>query len=240
MKIKNTIAPPLVLYWGEWGVHGLQILPVQPVPDGRLPPMLPPAPGRGTKRYLRIGPIMVRMVQKWDKIFEVVLALQKGPVYLRELSRKLGIPHSTLLRLLEAMREAKIVGAETEGKIRKFCLRDTLEARRWQMMAEEYKLLKFIEKNPGFRMMVEELSRLDYPIVLIFGSHAKFTAGRDSDVDVFVEAEGQEAARKIAPIHSKISLHTGRFNTESPLGREIARHHILIKGGEKFYEKLGK
>ena len=122
------------------------------------------------------------MDQKISAVFETILELMKGEKYLRKLARDLNRTHATLGRTLEVLREKNIVGSRREGKIRKFYLRETIESRLFLMMAERYKLFLFLRRYPKFRPMIRELVNSKYRLIIIFGSYADFSAGKESDL----------------------------------------------------------
>ena len=71
---------------------------------------------------------MIHMVQIRNNVFEIILELQKNSTYLRNLSRKTFIPHSTLSRLLEKLIKQEIIETKKEGNILRFQLKDTFES----------------------------------------------------------------------------------------------------------------
>ena len=68
---------------------------------------------------------MVHMVQKWDNLdFEVILRLVKGEVHLRQISKDIQVPHSTLSRRLSFLRKEHMLDYRSEGKNKSYFLKN--------------------------------------------------------------------------------------------------------------------
>jgi Nucleotidyltransferase domain. len=74
-------------------------------------------------------------------------------------------------------------------------------------------------------------------LALLFGSYAKNTATKQSDIDVFVETHNRDLKNELMQADYRLSLKIGSYEKESALIREIERCHVVIKGVEEFYEK---
>ncbi len=72
---------------------------------------------------------------------------------------------------------------------------------------------------------------------MIFGSYAKGTAAKNSDVDIFIETNDKKIKEELSIIDSKLSIKIGDYNKNNPLIKEIERNHTIIKGVEEYYEK---
>ena len=44
---------------------------------------------------------------------------------------------------------------------------------------------------------------------------------------------------EIASVHSKIKVKIGEFDLGSPLIKEIVKNHVILRGVEELYEKIG-
>ncbi len=174
---------------------------------------------------------MIHMVQERNNVFEIILELQKNSTYLRNLSRKTFIPHSTLGRLLEKLIKQEIIESKKEGNILRFQLKDTFESSQWQLMAEQYKLLLFIETYPEFKKEIIKLQNLEYPLIIISGKHASLTARNYDYLNLFIDTKDETVFRKISEIHENIILDTDKNNYAK---KDIKRNHIIVKGYEKF------
>ncbi|MFT4310977.1 MAG: nucleotidyltransferase domain-containing protein [Candidatus Woesearchaeota archaeon] len=81
------------------------------------------------------------------------------------------------------------------------------------------------------------LHKTDEKLVVLFGSHTKGLAKKDSDIDIYIETKDKNIKKNIEQIHSKINVKIGTFDTTSPLIKQIIKDHIIVRGIEVFYEK---
>ena len=179
------------------------------------------------------------MVQNWDSInFKIILHLLKGESHVRALARSLMEPHSTVQRRLDHLSDENVLDYRREGRNKVFFVKKSLQARNYVFNAERHKEIELFKKYPKLAIIIEELMRrCRERLIVIFGSYAKSTARKDSDIDVYVETEDEKVKEEAASIHSKIKVKIGRFDLDSPLIREIVRNHVILRGVEEFYEK---
>ena len=87
-------------------------------------------------------------------------------------------------------------------------------------------------------MILEKIVRqANVRLILLFGSYAKFSAKESSDIDIYLATKNSKIKRELFDIDNRISVEIGNFNRKSHLGKEIIKHHIILKGLEEFYEK---
>lgn len=179
------------------------------------------------------------MVHKWYNVkYEIVLLLIKGKTHVRGLAQALKMSHSTVLRKLNELVKENVLDYKIEGKNKVFYLRKNLQAKAFVFIAEHYKLTKLFIAYPEMEVIIEELLKnTGKSMVVLFGSHAKFTAKQDSDIDVYVEISDRRLKNKLDSIHSKLSIKIGSFDLEADLVKEIIKNHVILKGVEEFYEK---
>jgi predicted nucleotidyltransferase len=170
---------------------------------------------------------MKHMFQKRNDM-EIVLGLLKGESHLRGLFKSIGIPLATLKRSADTLVDANILDVRRMGKNRIFSLKKSLEAREYVLLAEHYKVLKAIDKYPKLIQIIEEARNNCKGMIILFGSHANFTAKKDSDVDLYCLGGKVNGA----------SVKTGEFKLDSLLVKEIIRNHLLIRGVEEYYERI--
>jgi len=105
--------------------------------------------------------------------------------YLREISKLSKLPLKTCQNTLEKLERAKILKSKVEGKNKYFLLNlENIKTKSYLQQAEIYLTDLFIEKYPQFKIFLKEL-KTTAPII-VFGSFAKFTADKDSDLDLLV------------------------------------------------------
>ena len=191
--------------------------------------------------YLNIVPIMEHMNQKGNNMeYEIILELLSGQSHGREISRKLGIPPTTTLRLLKELESKSIIEPKISGKNKIYFLKKGLPSRTYVYNAENYKLIKIINKYPFLEPIIQDIrDKAKNHMIILFGSFARLKATKDSDIDIFIESKTGTIKKEVELINSRISVKTGSFNLESSLIREIVNNHAIIQGIEEYYEKMG-
>lgn len=168
----------------------------------------------------------------------VLLELLKGERHLRGIAKNIETSPSTLMRTTNELVKNNVVDYKTEGKNKVFFIKNTLQAMSAVYEAEYYKFAKLLETYPELSIILGDvLSKSGAKFIILFGSFARFSADKKSDIDIYVEDISEK--KIIENINSKINIKTGKFNLNSELVREIIKNHVVIKGVEEFYEKIG-
>lgn len=169
---------------------------------------------------------------------QIVALLLRGDSHPRKLAKELGISHTTVLRKLKGLLDGNVVDFRIEGKNRVYFLKKTIEARVHAYMAEWYALGDLIEEAPHLRSIVRAVAeREDIPLAVLFGSYAKGTADRKSDIDLYIETDDREVKRELQRAHLRLSVKIGPWDPENLLIQEIVKNHVILKGVERFYEE---
>jgi predicted nucleotidyltransferase len=181
------------------------------------------------------------MVQKQSNLeFEILLQLAREKTHLRQMARAIGAPHATVMRRLDKLVDENILDCQTVGKNKVFSIKKNMQARALLSMAEKYKLLELLGRYPKMGIILDDLlSTVDAPLIILFGSYAKFNAKEESDMDIYIETEDMAVKKKVERINSQLSVKIGPFDTHSPLIKEIVKNHVILRGGSEFYEKTG-
>jgi len=175
-----------------------------------------------------------------DVSIQIVALLLRSDSHPRKLAQDLGLSHTTVLRKLKGLLDGNIVDFRMEGKNKTYFLKKTLEARVHVYVAEWYALENLIQEAPHLRSIIKAVQeREDFPLAVIFGSYAKGTADKKSDIDLYIETEDRETKRELERCHSKLSVKIGLWDPENLLIQEIVKNHVIVKGVERFYEKTG-
>ncbi|MFH1403738.1 MAG: nucleotidyltransferase domain-containing protein [Candidatus Altiarchaeota archaeon] len=171
---------------------------------------------------------------------ELVDALLKEENHPRLLAKKMKTNHMTVNRRLKELLRANVVDFHEAGKNKTYFLKKTVETRGYIFMAEHYKLVKVLDRYPHLRRMVERI-QCDQRInmALLFGSYAKNTATKDSDIDIYAETKKRKIKTELEYLDSSLSVKIGDYDKDNLLAREIEKNHVIIKGVERYYEKTG-
>ena len=179
---------------------------------------------------------MLHMEQK-DYKFEVVDELLKEEGYARNIARDLKTNHMIIVRKLKELSEENVVDFKVKGKNKVYFLKKTTESRTYVYNTENYKLKQILKKYPSLRKLIEEIQKNQkIKLAILFGSYAKRTAGKNSDIDIYIETQDREIKKQIESIDTKLSIKIGKYDKNSLLVKEIEKNHIMIKGVERYYE----
>lgn len=183
---------------------------------------------------------MKHMSHKLNKeILELVLDLIKKPNHVRALAEKVKEPVATIQRKLIKLKESNVVDFEFIGRNKNYFLKKNLIAQKYIYNAENYKILKLIEKYPNLGQIFFEILKITKnEILILFGSYAKFNAKKTSDIDIYVDTKDKNLKKEIELINSKINVKIGIFDKKSLLIQEIIKNHGIIKGVEEYYDKI--
>ena len=173
-----------------------------------------------------------------DIILEIVLLLLKEKIHLRSIARKLEIHHSIIARKLKELINENVVDYNLEGKNKVFYIKNNIQAKNYVYNAERYKLIKLCRKYPELTIIIEDILKISREkMIILFGSYAKFSPKKESDIDLYIETKNSKVKEEINSINSKIKVKIGIFNINDLLITVIIKNHIILRGVEEFYEK---
>ena len=119
-----------------------------------------------------------------------------------------------------------------------FLIKKTEEARNYLFIAEQYKLLKVLNKYPLLRDIIRKIQKdKRIKLAMLFGSYAKGLADKKSDIDIFIESNNRNIKKELSLLDSKLSIKIGKYNKNNNLIKEIEKNHVIIKGVDEYYEK---
>ena len=175
------------------------------------------------------------------KILALYLRSYSAEYYLREISRLASISLKATQNGLQGLEKQKILLSRIHGKNKYFRLnRENIQTKLYLTQAEIYRTGLFFEKYPALKLFAKELKTNTMKI--IFGSFAKFSADKTSDLDMLVISKAKEklpeylVSNKIQQINiSEKDL--ARAMASEPLMREVAWHHIILNN-HAFYVEL--
>lgn len=171
---------------------------------------------------------------------EIMLYLLNGEAHGREISKKLALPPTSVHRALIGLEKMNAVNFRISGKNKVYSIKKNLVTKKHIFDAENYKFVKLIDKYPFLEPLFKDIIKAcGSPMIILFGSFAKFAAKRDSDIDIFIETTNKKVKKRVESINSRLSVKIGNFKKNSLLVKEIIKNHVIIKGVERFYDQLG-
>jgi len=171
---------------------------------------------------------------------EILNVLFGEEIHARALAKRLDINHMTVMRNLKELVRENVLEFRKEGRNKVYFLKKNMEARNYELISELYKLNKTLEKYSELRQTIKNIQQnKEIGLAVLFGSYARGTANKNSDIDVFIETKNRNLKKELELLNSRLSVKIGEYDRSSPLIKEIEKNHIIIKGAEIFYEKIG-
>ncbi len=166
--------------------------------------------------------------------------------YIREVQKLLKISPRTAQLLLEQWEKKAVLESKVRGKIRTYKLKISSMTKNYLTLVEEYKKITFLQKRPLIQEVITKILPHITGIALVFGSYAKGTATKDSDIDIFIVGSYKRAeVKRISEMYNievNIKVYPmDIFEKELKsdfLVKEVLSNHVAISGVENFIEKV--
>ena len=162
--------------------------------------------------------------------------------YIREVEKLLKISPRTAQLILEDLENKGIIESKTRGKIKSYKLQVNELSKRYLIFVEQYKSIAFMEKNLLVKEIIEKISPFIEGIGIVFGSYAKETANKESDLDIFIAGnyEKEEVKKVSRNLGIEISVKCYPLKIfeknikQDILLKEILKNHIVFLNPEQF------
>jgi hypothetical protein len=182
-------------------------------------------------------------VEQKDYGMEIVDVLARGKKHIRGISDVLDINHMMIVRKIASLEGENVVDFVVEGRNKVYSLKDSSEARAYILMMESYKLIRFLAKHPFLRDVVSKLQKdNEASFACFFGGYTKERKEKDSDVEIYLESGGSSAkwvySKEGKWDYSRLDSEFSVGVIGDSLSKEIIENHVLIKGGDIFYERI--
>ena len=168
--------------------------------------------------------------------------------YIREVQKMLGASSRTALLTLRKLEQLGFLESKTMGKIKAYSIRRAIGTREAFILAEQYKKIAFMQKNPLIKEIIERTETYMSGIIIIFGSYAKGLQTKYSDIDILIVGRhDKKAVRGIGRTYGiEISIKEyptdifGQDIKDDILLSEVAESHIIVRGIEDYVARILK
>jgi predicted nucleotidyltransferase len=179
-------------------------------------------------------------LKKINYLYETILLLLQKDRHQRELAKELSTSLTRIQSIIKDLEEMNVIDYKEAGKNHVYYLKKNLIAKSFILNAENYKLTKLLKEYAYMEPIFKEIL-LKYPdsMILLFGSYAKGTEKEYSDIDLYIDATDETVKSSLKYVHDALSVQVRPFDKDDLLIKEIIKNHVVLQGGEKYYEKLG-
>ncbi len=161
------------------------------------------------------------------------------------IAKKMSLNQKSVANILNKMENEGLMKSRTMGKNKEFSLNlDNAEAvKNFIVAAEHLRAAEFLKKNPVIKEVLTKAGDAFDGVVVVFGSYAKGTQKKDSDLDVFVAgAYDRGKVSKVSELYNlqvsvknyPASAFRRALRKKDVLLNEVIKNHVIISGAEGF------
>lgn len=114
--------------------------------------------------------------QKWDKILDLLFEYPDKEFTIREISKKVRIPHSTVQRYIVALKAKGLIKENKANQDYYF-----------KFMKYQFITKKIVESG-----LISYLAKLTPSCIILFGSAQKGEYVKESDIDIYIETTNKQ------------------------------------------------
>jgi len=180
-------------------------------------------------------------------ILELYTSNYLAQYHIREIAKLLKKNHTTLLPHINSLIKNNILISKTIGKNKILTLNFNILTKNYLLLTETNKTNHYLIQNFQIKKIIIEIFKLNLEgTIVLFGSYAKKTFNKDSDIDLFYLGETKQLnkIKEIGKIYGKtINIKTStqkNFNPKDHLITEIIKYHILLHNPQPFIDLLWK
>jgi predicted nucleotidyltransferase len=164
--------------------------------------------------------------------------------YTREMAKLLNKSHVTLLPHLKSLEDENIITSKTIGKNKTYTLNlDNISTKEQILLSEITETTNYLKKNFLIKKIFSEIFNLDLNgTIILFGSYAKNTFTKDSDIDILyfgkIKPSQERDIKKIGKIYGKtinikkVKDFSLALRKKDTLILEVIKNHIILQDSE--------
>ncbi|KEQ55977.1 putative nucleotidyl transferase protein [Marine Group I thaumarchaeote SCGC AAA799-E16] len=169
----------------------------------------------------------------------------KKSLHIREIARKTDVDVKSIQIQLKKLEKINILSSVIRGKNKEFSLNQNIITRYYLIMAECFAVVAYLKRHFLIKKIFSELDSHIDGTVILFGSYAKGTYTKQSDIDLFV-IDDKRVDKKIISktsdmINRDINIKSSnrqqflnRLYDNDPLVKEVVSNHVILKGADEF------
>lgn len=190
------------------------------------------------------------MIKKDAIILKYLIDNKGEEANILSISKELNMDYKNVHNIIKRLEIEKCIKIETFGKSKKIILNNTLNP---TLFEAETLRKEIVLKNKKIELVLDYFSRnlkTKLYVLLLFGSHAKKTTSKNSDMDLLFIVSDESIEKSIHNVASMIPLdiHLNIFteeqflsmknSKEKTIGSEAILHNIILHGIDSYYRLI--
>lgn len=156
------------------------------------------------------------------------------------IAKKHNLNQKTVANYLQKLEKEHILTSTIQGKNKIYLFNLENQIMDFILAIEHLKTFHFYQKNSFIKEVAMKLKAATKGTLIIFGSYAKNTHKKDSDLDIYILGKAnEEKIDSIATLYN-IDIHPKIYSKFTPdiLTKEVIKHHIIVKNAEPFIQEM--
>ena len=158
------------------------------------------------------------------------------------IAKKKKLNQKTVSNYLNRLEKEHILKSRTQGRNKLYSLNlNNKEIEKNFIIAVEHlRTINFYRKNILIKEIAEKINNHIKGTAIVFGSYAKNTQKKDSDLDILIIGKcNEKEINNISKIYRiEINLKIYPKLEQDILTKEVIKNHIIIKNTEQFIEEI--
>ena len=161
-------------------------------------------------------------------------------IYGWRIAKDHNLNQKTVSNVLNRLEKKNILKYEEEGKNKYYFLNKNLSAiKEIIKIAEIEKRIDFLNRHLGMDKLFMEIIDRSNKILIVFGSYAKSTENKKSDLDLLVVGEIKDTKDLEESFNIDINIiksNAKGIKSDEPFIKELMENHIILKGIDEFVD----
>lgn len=178
------------------------------------------------------------LLNKNSKIVLNELIKQKNSrVYGREIAKRYKLNQKTIANTLNKLEKNDILKYKIEGKNKYYFLNSFNPLiKELVQTIEVEKKADFLKSHKSIAEFIRKIEQKSEGIVVLFGSYARGTADKESDLDLLIIGKSnlEDLEKSFGKKLNVVKSTKEKFDMNNPFIQEVLGNHIVLKGAEEF------